>query len=384
MKVAALIVAAGRGERAGGELPKQFRELAGRPVLSWSLDAFAAAGAAEIVVAIDPRHAEAFTRARGPSASIRSVAGGASRTASVRAGLAALALDPPDLVLIHDAARPGLSPSMIAALVSAVKAGADGAAPALPLADSLRSADANRRVTGEADRTGLMRVQTPQAFKFAAIRDAYAALPAAATPSDDIAVAYAAGLDVRLIPGDPMLMKLTYPEDFQMLERALGAARTAVTGFGIDAHRFGEGDHVTLCGVRLPHGKGLIGHSDADAGWHALVDAILGALGEGDIGAHFPPSDPQWKGADSETFLRHAVSLAAKANARILHVDITLICEQPKIGPHREAMRARTAEVLGLPVSRVSVKATTTERMGFLGREEGLAAQAVATVERAF
>jgi 2-C-methyl-D-erythritol 4-phosphate cytidylyltransferase/2-C-methyl-D-erythritol 2,4-cyclodiphosphate synthase len=212
------------------------------------------------------------------------------------------------------------------------------------------------------------------------LRAAYAAL-GDAVMSDDLAVVRAHGGRCVVIAGDPRLMKLTYPEDFAVLERLMGE-RVICVGNGIDAHRFGPGEFVTLCGVRIPHDKGLVGHSDADAGWHALVDAILGALGEGDIGAHFPPSDPQWKGADSERFLRHAVQLADAAGARIRHVDVTLICEKPKIGPHRDAMRQRTAAVLGLPLERVSVKATTTERMGFLGREEGLAAQATATLDR--
>ena len=380
MKVAALIVAAGRGERAGAGVPKQFRPLGGRPALAWSVTALTEAEVSPIFVAIAPEHAEAFAAATKGLA-VRAVFGGATRTASVRAGLDALAADAPDLVLIHDAARPGLSPAIVRALVAAIEAGADGAAPALPVADSLRSADEAGRITGETDRSGLTRVQTPQAFRYPAIRAAYNALPPETTPSDDIAVARAAGLAVRLIPGDPLLMKLTYPEDEALLERLL-TTQIPCVGSGFDAHRFGIGDHVTLCGVRIAHDKGLVGHSDADAGWHALVDAILGALGEGDIGVHFPPSDPQWTGADSEQFLRHAVKLAADVGARIVHVDLTLVCERPKIGPHREAMRARTAQVLGLPLSRVSVKATTTERMGFLGREEGLAAQATATLTR--
>jgi 2-C-methyl-D-erythritol 4-phosphate cytidylyltransferase/2-C-methyl-D-erythritol 2,4-cyclodiphosphate synthase len=227
-----------------------------------------------------------------------------------------------------------------------------------------------------------MRVQTPQAFRADALRAAYAALAPAASMTDDIAVVRANGVEATLIEGDAKLMKITYPEDFAMIERMLGGERITCVGHGVDAHRFGDGTFVTLCGVQIPHSKGLVGHSDADAGWHALVDAILGALGEGDIGAHFPPSDPQWKGADSERFLRHAALLAERAGAKIIHVDVTLLCERPKIGPHRDAMRARTAEVLGLPLSRVSVKATTTERMGFTGREEGLAAHATATVER--
>jgi 2-C-methyl-D-erythritol 4-phosphate cytidylyltransferase/2-C-methyl-D-erythritol 2,4-cyclodiphosphate synthase len=380
MKIAALVVAAGRGERAGASFPKQYRPLAGRPVLTWSVEAFAAAGAKPLIVAIAPDHGEQFRTATAGGPAAAPITGGASRAASVRAGLNALASHAPDIVCIHDAARPALTVGIVDALCAAISAGADGAAPALALADSLRRVDGGGRVIGEADRTGLMRVQTPQAFRFEAIRRAYAALPHDAAPTDDIAVAIAAGLDVRLIPGDPALMKLTFAEDFVMLERVLGDTRVTCVGSGYDAHRFGEGDHVTLCGARLAHQRGLVGHSDADAGWHALVDAILGALGEGDIGAHFPPSDPQWRGADSETFLRHAVALTAQRGARIEHVDITLICERPKIGPHRDAMRARTADVLGLPLARVSVKATTTERMGFTGREEGLAAQATATL----
>lgn len=380
MSVAALIVAAGRGERAGGEIPKQYMSLLGRPVLAWSVRALADAGVAEIVVAVAPEH-EAMARAAlegGPEARI--VHGGAVRTASVRAGLAAIG--DADFVFVHDAARPGLSAEMVRTLVRALEAGAAGAAPALPVADSLRRADENGNVVGEVERDGLMRVQTPQAFRAGALRAAYAALPADAVVSDDLAVVRAHGGACVLVPGDPRLMKITYPEDVALMETLLGGQRVTCVGTGLDAHRFGPGDHVTLCGVRIAHDKGLVGHSDADAGWHALVDAILGALGEGDLGAHFPPSDPQWKGADSERFLRHAAQLASDAGARVVHVDVTLVCEKPKIGPHREAMRARTAEVLGLPLSRVSVKATTTERMGFLGREEGLAAQATATLER--
>jgi 2-C-methyl-D-erythritol 4-phosphate cytidylyltransferase/2-C-methyl-D-erythritol 2,4-cyclodiphosphate synthase len=381
VKIAGLVVAAGRGERAGGRLPKQYWPVGGRPLLRWSIEALAAAGAKPLVVAVAEEHTDLFDAAVAGCPPIFAVRGGANRTGSVRAGLDALAETAPDIVLIHDAARPGLKPSLVAALCAEIEAGADGAGPALALADSLRRVDQIGRVVGEADRQGLMRVQTPQAFRYAAIRAAYAALPPDAAPTDDIAVALVAGLDVRLIAGDQALMKLTFAEDADLLERVLGETRVTCVGAGYDAHRFGAGDHVMLCGVRIAHARGLIGHSDADAGWHALVDAILGALGQGDIGAHFPPSDPQWKGANSEKFLRHAVTLAAQSGARIQHVDITMICENPKIGPHREAMRARTAEVLGLPVARVSVKATTTERMGFTGREEGLSAQAVATLE---
>ncbi|MGE0595107.1 MAG: bifunctional 2-C-methyl-D-erythritol 4-phosphate cytidylyltransferase/2-C-methyl-D-erythritol 2,4-cyclodiphosphate synthase [Hyphomonadaceae bacterium] len=381
MKAAALIVAAGAGSRAGWGVPKQYRPLGGRAVLSWSIEAFAAANIAPIAVAIAPEHADAFAAATAGGPPVERVFGGATRTASVRAGLDALAAAAPDLVLIHDAARPGLTPALIHDLIETIENGVDGAAPALPITDSLYAVDGLGRVNGATDRNGLYRVQTPQAFRFRAICDAYARTPPDLILGDDIAAAARAGLEVVLIAGASRLMKLTYPEDEAVLERLVTASATCV-GNGFDAHRFGPGDHVTLCGVRIAHDKGLLGHSDADAGWHALVDAILGALGEGDIGAHFPPSDPQWKGADSEQFLRHAVSLAQQAGARLVHVDVTLVCERPKIGPHREAMRARTAEVIGLPLSRVSVKATTTERMGFLGREEGLAAQATATLDR--
>jgi 2-C-methyl-D-erythritol 4-phosphate cytidylyltransferase/2-C-methyl-D-erythritol 2,4-cyclodiphosphate synthase len=313
---------------------------------------------------------------------VRRVDGGATRTASVRAGLEALKASSPDIVLIHDAARPGLSPLLVGKLVAVIEQGARAGAPALPVPDTLVRVDAAGAALAEEDRAALRRVQTPQAFDFATILNAYEAAPRDASFSDDLAVVRAIGVQATLIEGDPRLMKLTYPEDHAVLEAVLGGERFQCVGQGIDAHRFGPGEHVTLCGVRIAHDKGLVGHSDADAGWHALVDAILGALGEGDIGAHFPPSDPKWKGADSERFLRHAAELAAKQGARIQHVDITLVCERPKIGPHREAMRARTAAVLGLPLSRVSVKATTTERMGFAGREEGLMAQAVATLDR--
>jgi len=380
MRIAAIIVAGGSGARAGGEIPKQYRSLLGLPVIGWSARAFAASGVTEIVVACAPEHRDFCRDATAEIANLRIVDGGATRTASVRAALAAVG--DADAVLIHDAARPGLSPSLIHALVAELEAGAAAVAPALSVPDTLRRADASGRIVDDVARDGVMRMQTPQAFRADTLRAAYAALAADASMTDDIAVVRAHGVEAKLIEGDAKLMKITYPEDMAMLERMLGGDRITCVGHGVDAHRFGDGEFVTLCGVRIPHSKGLVGHSDADAGWHALVDAILGALGEGDIGAHFPPSDPQWKGADSERFLRHAAKLAERAGARIVHVDVTLLCERPKIGPHRDAMRARTAEVLGLPLNRVSVKATTTERMGFLGREEGLAAQATATVER--
>lgn len=377
MKVAAIIVAAGSGSRAGGDLPKQYNSLLGKPVLRWSTEAFLRAGVEEVIVAIGADQEDLFHAATA-SLPVRAVRGGATRTESVRTAMTAIS--DTDVILIHDAARPGLSETTIRALIEAVRDGALAVAPALPAADALQRVGADNVVVDEISRENLMRVQTPQAFNAAALRAAYAAI-GDATFADDLAVMRKFGAETKLIAGDPRLMKITYPGDLEMLARLLDNRFVSV-GNGIDAHRFGEGDHVTLCGVRIPHEKGLLGHSDADAGWHALVDAILGALGEGDIGAHFPPSDPQWKGADSEKFLRHALRLADAAGATITHVDVTLVCERPKIGPHREAMRARTAAVLDLPIERVSVKATTTERMGFLGREEGLAAYATATLLR--
>ncbi|MGD9965419.1 MAG: bifunctional 2-C-methyl-D-erythritol 4-phosphate cytidylyltransferase/2-C-methyl-D-erythritol 2,4-cyclodiphosphate synthase [Hyphomonadaceae bacterium] len=378
MRSAAIIVAAGRGERAGGDLPKQYSLLLGQPLLAWSIQAFADAGVSEIVVVCSQQHMEQCRAATAEGPPIVIVVGGDSRTASVRAGLAALRNA--EAVLIHDAARPGLSAEVVRSLIDEISAGAAAAAPALPVADTLRRVDGSGGIVEDVARQGVVRVQTPQAFRADTILAAYAALKADASMTDDIAVVRAFGVAPKLVAGDTKLMKLTYPEDALMLERMLGGERVTCVGHGVDAHRFGEGNFVTLCGVRVPHSRGVVGHSDGDAGWHALVDAILGAIGEGDIGAHFPPSDPKWKGADSQIFLRHAAELAKTSGGEILHVDITLLCERPKIGPYREAMRARTAEVLGLPLKRVSVKATTTERMGFLGREEGLAAQATASV----
>jgi 2-C-methyl-D-erythritol 4-phosphate cytidylyltransferase/2-C-methyl-D-erythritol 2,4-cyclodiphosphate synthase len=281
---------------------------------------------------------------------------------------------------VHDAARPFVAARHIADLVAAME-GCDGAIPALAVADTLKRQGAHSLET--VPRDGLWRAQTPQAFRLAALRSAYAAWPPeAGEPTDDAAVIERAGGRVALAPGDPMLMKLTYPEDFAMAEALTGTARpmASLIGQGFDAHRFGPGDAVILCGVRIPHDQGLVGHSDADAGLHALTDALLGAIGEGDIGDHFPPSDPQWRGVDSAVFLKHAADLVAAKDGRIVNVDVTLICERPKIKPHRQAMRACLAELLVLPVERVSVKATTTEEMGFTGRREGLAAQAIASI----
>jgi 2-C-methyl-D-erythritol 4-phosphate cytidylyltransferase/2-C-methyl-D-erythritol 2,4-cyclodiphosphate synthase len=369
-----LIVAAGHGLRAGPGAPKAWRALAGRPVLRWSVEALLCAGARETVVVVAADRLGDVGAALEGLAGWRAVAGGDTRSQSVRAGLAALTGSDDEIVLVHDAARPFVTAAHVRALVTAL-ADADAAAPALPVADTLKRRENAGVVT--VDREGLWRAQTPQAFRLGPLRAALAQGEA----TDDLALIERAGGRVALTPGDPMLMKLTYPEDFAMAERLAGAARLTRIGQGIDAHRWGPGEAVWLCGVRIPHDRGLIGHSDADAGLHALTDAILGAVGLGDIGQHFPPSDPQWRGADSARFLAHAARLAGARGGRIVNVDVTLICERPKIGPHREAMRARLAEILELPVDRVSVKATTTEGMGFTGRGEGLIAQAIAAVE---
>ena len=361
----ALIVAAGRGVRAGGGMPKQYRMLAGRPVLARSVAAFA-----ELMDTIVVIHPEDRTLAMAAVPRVRLIEGGATRTASVAAGLAAVETSH---VLIHDAARPGVPGDMIRRVMEAL-ATCDGAAPALAVTDALWVGTST--VEDLRDRAGLWRAQTPQGFRTDAIRAAHAAHPGDA--ADDVAVARAAGLAVRIVPGDEAAMKITTPVDFARAERLFEKeVRMDVrVGNGFDVHRFGPGDHVMLCGVRVPHVRGLQGHSDADVGLHMITDAIYGALSEGDIGQHFPPSDPQWKGADSRMFLAHAVSLAADRGFGVSNVDATLICEAPKVGPHAAAMRVRLAEIMGLEVGRVSVKATTTERLGFAGRGEGIACMA--------
>ncbi len=380
MKFVGVIVAGGSGQRAGSGPAKQWRTLAGRPVLRWSVEAFVAAGAADIVVVAPPDQDALVDRALAGLAHWRTAVGGATRALSVQAGLKALGDVAGDTaVLVHDAARPLVSPTHIASLLATLET-ADGALPALPVSDTLkRETDGALQTT---PRDGLWRAQTPQAFRLEMLRAAYAAWPAdAGEPTDDAGVVERAGGRVVRVDGDPRLMKLTYPEDFEMAERLAAPSHVTRIGQGFDAHRFGPGDAVTLCGVKIAHTHGLIGHSDADVGLHALTDALLGAAGAGDIGDHFPPSDLKWKGADSGVFLRHAAELVAEGGGAIVNVDVTLICERPKVKPHREAMCARIADLLGLPVERVSVKATTTEQMGFTGREEGLAAQAVASVQ---
>lgn len=378
MQFSAVIVAAGSGSRAGDGPAKQWRPLLGRPVLRWSAKSLLDAGAETLVVVIGKADRAAAEACLAGLERWVLVEGGAQRGHSVQNGLAALDAPEDTAVLVHDAARPFVTSDHVRALLDAL-ATSDGALPALAVADTLKRPGPTGLET--VPRDNLWRAQTPQAFRLGALRAAYAAWPAdAGEPTDDAAVVSRNGGRVSLTPGDPLLMKLTYPEDFAMAER-LGAPRLSTRlGHGIDAHRFGPGDGVTLCGVRVPHDHALIGHSDADAGLHALTDALLGAIGEGDIGDHFPPTDPQWRGVESGVFLRHAARLVRAKGGRIENVDVTLICEAPKIKPHRAAMRARLAEMLDIPETRVSVKATTLEEMGFTGRREGLAAHATATV----
>lgn len=364
-RTVALLVAAGSGSRAGG--PKQFRPLGGRAMLAHALDRLAHPRIDAIQVVIGKGQAAAYRDAIGDRLLPSPILGGATRQESVRSGLAALDAD---RVLIHDAARPFLSGAVVDRLLDALDAH-DGAVPILPVVDSLA-----RRDGAPIPREDLVRVQTPQAFRLAAIRDAHRAWRGGEA-TDDAQVARAAGLSVALVEGDPALEKLTYEADFLRAEAQLLRPRV---GFGFDVHALAAGEELWLGGVRIDHDRGLKGHSDADVALHALTDAILGALGDGDIGTHFPPSDPQWRGAPSSLFLDHVRGLVAAAGGRIEHVDLTLICEAPRIGPYRDAMRARISALLQLAQSRVSIKATTTERLGFTGRGEGIAAQAVATL----
>lgn len=375
MEFAAIVVAAGSGDRAGPGLAKQWRALGGRPVLRWSAEALLAAGANPLIVVTQANDRDLAEGALAGLAGWSLVEGGASRTTSVRNGLTAIP-DSAQVILIHDAARPFLAARHIAMLLDGLRA-ADGAVPLLAMADTLKR-DAEGLTN--ADRDGLFRAQTPQAFRADVLRTAYAALPFDAVATDDAGVVEAAGGRVVGVPGDPMLFKLTYPEDFAMAEALACATRQTRVGQGLDAHRWGPGETVWLCGVEIKHDYSLVGHSDADAGLHALTDAVLGAIGEGDIGDHFPPTDPQWRGASSDIFLAKAAELVRSRGGKIVNVDVILICEQPKIKPHRQAMRERVAQILDIDVGQVSVKATTTEGMGFTGRGEGLAAQAMATV----
>ena len=367
----AIIVAAGRGTRAGGDLPKQWQMLNGKPVVAHTLAAFA--GLPRVLVI----HPDDRARAAAIAGDAQIVEGGATRDASVMNALLALEGRGVAHVLIHDGARPLVSAALINRVRFALEA-SPAAAPALAVTDALWTG-AQGLVSGTRDRTGLYRAQTPQGFHYDAILAAHRAHPGGA--ADDVEVARAAGLAVAIVEGDENNLKLTFPGDFDRAAAIMkGRGMDLRLGNGFDVHAFCEGDHVWLCGVKVPHGKGLLGHSDADVGMHALTDAIYGALAMGDIGRHFPPSDPQWKGAESHIFLRHAAELARSHGYAIANCDVTLICERPKIGPHTEAMRAALADIMGVEIGRVSVKATTSEQLGFTGREEGIAAIATAAL----
>ena len=388
LKIAALIVAAGRGTRAGGEVPKQYARIGGETVLLKSLKAFAALPEISCLQPVIHGDDAPLYGANIPAFDNRLMAaaiGGATRQASVLAGLEALDSEAPDLVLIHDAARPFVSPTTIRKVVVALGAHA-GAIAAIPLADTLKRAEAAGVISATLDRAGLWRAQTPQGFRFKAILKAHraAAVQGRSDFTDDAAIAEWAGLDVALVEDNTSNVKLTTAEDIEAADRRLRAALAMPmetrTGTGFDVHKFCEGDHVWLGGVRIAHTHSLEGHSDADVVLHALTDAILGAIGEADIGQHFPPSDPQWKGAPSRIFLAHAAKLARDAGFSISNVDVTVLAEAPKIGPHAQDMKGVIAEVLNISPSRVGIKATTMEGLGFIGRREGIAAQAIATV----
>jgi len=376
-RTVALVVAAGSGTRAGGGIPKQYRLLAGRPLLAHALDHLDHPAIDSILVVIGEGQEEAYAAAVGDRPLPPPVSGGATRQESVRRALEALAGQNVARVLIHDAARPFLPAAVIDRLLAALDAH-DGAVPVLGAVDTL--ALGHKGALGDTvPREGLVRVQTPQAFRYAAIREAHARWTGP-DATDDAQVARAAGIEVVMVEGDPALEKLTFPADFARAEERLSARMSPRTGLGFDVHTFGPGASVWLGGIEIPHARGLVGHSDADVALHALTDAILGALAESDIGDHFPPSDPKWRGAPSALFVEHARDLVAAKGGRIEHVDVTIICESPRIGPHRQAMRDRIASLLRLAPTRVSVKATTTERLGFTGRGEGIAAQAVASL----
>ncbi|MBX9945423.1 MAG: bifunctional 2-C-methyl-D-erythritol 4-phosphate cytidylyltransferase/2-C-methyl-D-erythritol 2,4-cyclodiphosphate synthase [Reyranella sp.] len=379
----ALIVAAGRGSRFGGPLPKQYALLGSKPVLRHTLAAFQAVPGVDrmrvVIAAGDEPHYQAATAGYGLAPP---VLGGASRQESVLNGLEALEEDAPDFVAVHDAARPFVARAEVAAcLAAAARPGIDGAILGVPLADTLKRVTSDGVIAETVPRQDLWRAQTPQVFRFAALLRAHRAAASlgateATALTDDAAVAERAGLRLVMVPGSDDNRKITEARDLQ--QTATMETRTA---FGFDVHGFGPGNAVVLGGVTVPHGRALAGHSDADVALHALTDAVLGTIGAGDIGKHFPPSDAQWRGASSDRFLRHAIGLLAGRGGRIVHLDLTLICEAPRIGPHREAMVDSIARIAGVDRDRVSVKATTTEGLGFTGRGEGIAAQAVATVE---
>lgn len=387
-KVAVIIVAAGRGARAGeASGPKQYRMIGGQPVLRRSISAFAGVPAlgSGLVVVVHPDDRDLFAAATsGLDPSVASVDGGATRQDSVRCGLEALEAFAPDIVLIHDAARPFVDAGTIARVIAAVGDG-HGAIPATAVSDTLKRSSETGHIAGTVDREGLFAAQTPQGFPYRAILEAHRAAAKAGLGAftDDAAIAEWAGLSVKLVEGSPENLKLTRNEDIVRADRILKGEAQMIdvrTGNGYDVHQLVDGDQVTLCGVSIPHDQTLLGHSDADVCLHALTDALLATCGAGDIGTHFPPSDEQWRGAASHIFVRRAVEIVREHGGRIANADITLICEAPKVAPHREAMRLAVAEMTGLELFRVSVKATTNETIGFVGRREGIAALATASV----
>ena len=376
----ALIVAGGRGSRFGGPLPKQYAILAGQPVLRRTLDVFGATPGIDRIQVVVAAGDEDLYRAAVEGMDLPPpVAGGVSRQQSVLNGLESLVAHAPDLVAIHDAARPFVRVSDIIGCLEALRPGIDGAVLGVPLADTLKKVDDAGLLAGTVPRAGMWRAQTPQIFRFAKLLAAHRAAAAlakheATALTDDAAVAERAGLHVVMVEGHDDNRKITTAGD-------MVSTMETRTAFGFDVHGFADGSQVMLGGIAIPHGQALAGHSDADVALHALTDALLGTIGAGDIGKHFPPSDPQWRGVSSDRFLRHAVDLVDAAGGRIVHLDLTLVCEAPRIGPHREAMVTSIARIAGIERDRVSVKATTTEGLGFTGRREGIAAQAVATVE---
>jgi 2-C-methyl-D-erythritol 4-phosphate cytidylyltransferase/2-C-methyl-D-erythritol 2,4-cyclodiphosphate synthase len=381
--VAAVVVAAGRGLRAGGDLPKQYRPLAGEPVIRSSLSLFSWHGQIGAVQAvIHPDDRGSYEAAAKGLRLLAPVAGGATRQASVRAGLEALDARAPDIVLVHDAARPFCSAALVSRAIAAC--GETGAAiPALEVTDTIKRVDAGGHVAGTVDRAELRSVQTPQAFAFPALLAAHrrAAKEGREDFTDDAALAEWAGIKVATFAGESGNVKLTTDEDFGKAEaRRIASLADLRLGNGFDVHAFGDGDHVWLGGIKIPHDRGLTGHSDADAALHAIVDAILGALADGDIGQHFSPNDPRWRGASSDQFLKFAAERVAKRGGKIAHLDLTIVCETPRIGPHRDAIRKRIAEIAEMSIERVAVKATTSEQLGFTGRKEGIVAMATATV----
>lgn len=385
MNVAAVVVAAGRGERAGGDMPKQYRTVAGTPIMRLVLQNLARGSAIRTIQPVVHRDDIAlFDAVSGGLDVLPPVFGGATRQASVLAGLEALSSHKPDIVLIHDAARPFVSPALIA---RAIAAGENGAGvPGIAITDTVKTVE-NGRVTATLDRAALRTIQTPQAFKFPMLLAAHRRAAAAGRSDfpDDASLAEWAGEIVSVFQGDPENIKLTTPDDFIRAEAAMMSALGDVrVGSGYDVHVFGDGDHLMLGGVKIPHTRGAVGHSDADVALHALVDAILGALADGDIGVHFPPSDPQWRGASSDRFLAFAVERVRQRGGIVAHLDVTIVCEEPRVGPHRDAIRARIAEIAGISLDRVGLKATTSEKVGFIGRGDGLAASATATIRLPF